>query len=499
MPRHVRDGSVAPLLRGLLGAACIGVTSAQADVFDRPWCELRTPDFRLVTDQPRHQAETAIRRLLRFRTVAEPYLPGEPNAGNPPLTIVLFTRARDFRQVTRGNPWISGFMQPSLADNLLVVGPPRLTGAFQDTLLHEYTHYLLRTRRELHLPPWFDEGMASLLGAVDLDGESVVIGKLPLDDLAADLVHDADHRDPTRPARRVALKRVIETDDLAQWRGRERRIFYSWSWALAHRLVLGQEDTLTDLRDPLAAYIGGQTASLTHALDTAPAALERELQRYLERRPPTITLSVPPVDAAPTSYRCLDARDTALTISATMLHLNPADAMTHLRAFVERSSDDPTLWVALSQAQEAAQHTDAALITARRAHELDDGVDGSIRLASALSAGCILIASAECRERWREAVPLLRSALSRDPTRHDAVFVLGLAYLYSGRAGEALNYLRIAHGRQPWASHVNFYLGEAYRLVGDTRSREHLERARAWSNTELWRLLADAALAELET
>jgi predicted Zn-dependent protease len=106
----------------------------------------------------------------------------------------------------------------------------------------------------------------------------------------------------------------------------------------------------------------------------------------------------------------------------------------------------------------------------------------------------VLEISEECRARWQESVPLLRASLRRDPERQDAIFTLGLAYLYSGRPGDALNYLRIAHQRQPWAAHVNFYLGETYRLVGDVRAREHLIRARQWSSTEIWRRLAEAGL-----
>jgi predicted Zn-dependent protease len=96
-------------------------------------------------------------------------------------------------------------------------------------------------------------------------------------------------------------------------------------------------------------------------------------------------------------------------------------------------------------------------------------------------------------------VPLLRAALRRDPTQQDAIFTLGLAYLYSGRAGDALNYLRIAHDRQPWTPALNFFLGETYRLIGDTRAEEYLQRARRWSPTELWRRLAEAGLELLDS
>ena len=182
-----------------------------------------------------------------------------------------------------------------------------------------------------------------------------------------------------------------------------------------------------------------------------------------------------------------------------MLHHNPRDAARRLEARLEQDPENPRLWRTLSLAREAADDAASALDAARRARALaPEDPATAVRLAGALAMGCITATSEACRGRWREAVPLLRGALARDPRRQDAIFLLGLAYLYSGRAGDALNYLRIAHRRQPWAAHVNFYLGESYRLIGDSRARAHLERARRWSPTGLWRMLAEAGLAELD-
>ena len=64
----------------------------------------------------------------------------------------------------------------------------------------------------------------------------------------------------------------------------------------------------------------------------------------------------------------------------------------------------------------------------------------------------------------------------------DAAYGLGVVYLHTGRAGDAVNYLRVAWRRAPWAARVNYHLGEAYRLVGDVaRARVHLTKALHWA------------------
>jgi tetratricopeptide (TPR) repeat protein len=473
----------------LATGAVAGASAAggRADPFQRTWCELRTADYRLVTDRPRDEARALASRLNAFRPLAEHYLPGARNALDPELQILLFQNARDFRRAVGNLGGVVGFMQPSLAGNLLVVGPDPAAGNEHETLLHEYTHYLLRTRTGLHLPAWFDEGLASFLASAEFGDGDAFIGALPIRRLEA-AMHGS----------RLTLAQALEAEDLWRWRGDRRRAFYAWSWLLVHRLLLGHEAGLADGREALHHALSVEGAALPDALGVTRVGLQRELERYAQRPAPRARHSIAEVSGTVAGYRCLDDRELTLTLSMAMMPGNAPDAVRRLDGLSARLPDDAAVWVHLSLASEYAGDSDRALAAARRAHELDDGVDGAIRVAGALSIGCILTTSEACRERWREAVPLLRGALADDPHRHDAAFLLGLAYLYSGRPGEALNYLRIAHRRQPWATHINYYLGESYRLIGDTRAREHLQRARSWSNSQLWRILADASLDLLE-
>jgi tetratricopeptide (TPR) repeat protein len=462
---------------------------AAADAFDRDWCELDAGEFRLVTDRPRDAAEDMVRQLQMFRLVAESYLPGIPNESNLPLKIVVFGNLRDFRRAVGGAD-VAGYMQPSLSENLMVVGPDPLTRGEHESLFHEYVHYLLRTRMNIHIPIWFDEGLAGLLSSATVDGQSVVIGAMPQPYLRTTI----DNGD-------LRLTQVLETDDARRWRGERLRAFYAWSWLLTHRLLLGQEAGLPDQRPALAEFLGESRPSLPEALALSPRAMERGLERYLGRSVAKRTHEGEPATSPAGAYRCLGDNEKTVEIALAILPHNPDLAVRKLRARLAGDAQPATLWLALSLAEEAVGEREAAVAAAREAlaHAPTDP-SASARLAGALVLGCILEVSATCRSRWQEATPLLRRALREDPNQQDAIFMLGLAYLYSGRPGDALNYLRIAHRRQPWAGHINFYLGESYRLIGDRRrALEHLQRAQQWSPMEVWRRLADAALAIMET
>lgn len=429
-----------------------------------------------------------VQRLRTFRPVAEQYLPGEANPDDPPLTVIAFQRASDFRR-TVGTAEMAGYMQPSFTESLMVVGPDHGGQGEHESLLHEYVHYLLRTRNDVNIPTWFDEGLASMLSSAEFRPGEVEIGVLPTARLEGAIRES-----------RLRLADVLGAADVWDWRRDRRAGFYAWSWLLVHRLMLGHQIGQHDLRAATVDFLAGNAPTLASAIGTPVPSLQRELERYLERREPRRVHEVAVEKTSPPGYRCLSSTRTVRQLAEAVVQLNPELVARHLTTELEDRADDPELWTLMSLAEEASGRREPALDAARRAVALaPDDISANVRLASTLAMGCILDVSAECRGRWQEAVPLLRRALRRDPARQDAIFTLGLAYLYSGRAGDALNYLRIAHQRQPWAPHVNFYLGESYRIIGDVRAREHLARARQWSPTELWRKMAEAGLERLRS
>lgn len=477
-----RRGRLGLALAVLLLAAPV---AANADAFDNTWCEVNTGDFRLITDASVAEARAMVRTLQVFRPVASRYLPGTANPEDPPLRVVVFSGRRDFRRAIDGGN-VVGYLLPAFSESLMVVGPDPNAFAEHESLLHEYVHYLLRTRHAINLPTWYDEGLAGMLSSARLEDGRLVLGDLPTRRIERGVRQS-----------KLSLADVLDGEDIWDWRPDRVRGFYDLSRLLVHRLALGQLAGRSDWRAGLEAFLAEEHTSLPAALGLSPAAMERRLLRYLDR-PASVAHDVRLPADDDLQLRCLDQSETVVQVSQAIVYHHPDYAAQALRRRLEVDPDNADLWRTLSVAEESRGDRDAALAAARRALALaPDDPAAATRVASALAMGCVLGVSPECRARWQEAVPLLRASLRQDPRRQEAIFTLGLAYLYSGRAGDALNYLRIAHRRQPWAPHVNFYLGESYRLIGDSRAEQHLERARRWSPTELWRRLAEAGLEAL--
>ena len=109
-----------------------------------------------------------------------------------------------------------------------------------------------------------------------------------------------------------------------------------------------------------------------------------------------------------------------------------------------------------------------SLETAERALALDAEHPGAnIRMAEVNVTRCSQATRDGCLSIWRESAEFYRRAVRNDPDNVEAALGLGVIYLHVGQPGDALGYLRVAHGRAPWVPRINLFLGEGYRLIGD--------------------------------
>jgi tetratricopeptide (TPR) repeat protein len=461
-------------------------TSTRTAADPGPWCRLTAADFHLLSDLGEVEQRNLLQRLRWLQPVAEPYLPGRPKASLAPLKIIVFSRRSDFRRMT-GKRKFAGFMQPSLRTDRLLVGPIR--GDLTETLQHEYVHYLLRNRLDVSLPMWFDEGLASILGTVEMDKEALV-GELPTERMRGRLDPSAD-QDPAR----TMLAKTLSATEVASWPQHRIDGFYDWSWLLTHYLTLGPEAEQADL----PAYLGTRSQSLTEHLGVSEATLLRGLGRYLRGPLEVRRVPLPEADPSASSFECLGTYERDLELARAILIQNPKMARTLLSAHLSDHPDDVGLLVTRARIEQAADRLDAARVLAVRAEALAPASANVTILQADLTVhGCLLPLDENCPRRWQQAAPRYRAALKRDADRLDAVLSLGIAYLYSGRPGEAVNYFRVAYGRMPWAAVANYYLGESYRQIGDTRAFGYLSNARNWASLPVWRMLAEESLRLLE-
>jgi tetratricopeptide (TPR) repeat protein len=475
--------------------ALAGIFASPARAAEPPWCETRSDTFQLVSDLPETEQRELLQKLLRLEQIAEPFMPGEPVSRSDPLKLVVFQHRKDFLALT-GKRKFAGYMQPSLQTNRLLIGPIR--GGLDETTLHEYAHYLLRSRGGVSLPLWFDEGLATLLGNTRLSQDTAVIGSMPAERLERRLDRNAEFLSPQQ-----RLNRTLEASDLQTWRSERINEFYDLAWLLVHYLYFDvyQEELVVGAITTagLTGYLQAGEPTLQEHLNVSSSQLLRALERHLDRWDPPEPVPIPEVRVANTEFRCLTALERDLSLALAVHMQNPDKARSLLKPHSTRSAlaamNDAqaiALKIALARIEVASDAIDAAESRVQEALSLAPEHPEAIILgADLLVHDCLFERSEDCSSRWQRAGASYRSALRRDPSRYDGILGVGLAELHGGRPGDAANYLKVAHSRAPWAAVINFYLGESYRLMGDSRARVYLENARSWAEQEVWRLLAE--------
>ena len=476
-----------------MALAVICANTAQADIQHHEWCRFTTPDFDLVSDLSSRSAHALAERMTRFARATE-IIVSQPPLRGPALEIIAFRRAQDFRRVFRARN-LSGFTLPSLARYTIVFAPAYGRGKSRPlTAWHGYTHYLLRSSRRMNHPAWYEEGFANFLSTMYPTKDGIVVGHIP----SSDRLHMAR----LRPVLANLLDGRLHIDP----GHRDPRGNHLHAWLLVHMLQLGHLAGLptfrTGVSEMLALIDAGESAAsaVEQALDVDVATLQRLLKTYRGRRSlPTETLVVDLASEPPPAVDCLDARDTShLLASAAASTGNDRYARDLFQRILEQTPDDVDALVGLSGVSDGRDH---ALDAVRRALALDaDHAGANVRMAELTSDQCLDAAPEQCVVIWRESAEHYLRALAGDPDHVEAIFGLGLAYLYAGRFDDAVTQLQVAHERAPWMPRVNLFLGEAYRYAGDTaRARTHLMQAMHWHFSGRWRDRAASSLATLES
>ncbi len=452
------------------------------------WAQYASADFTITSDLGLDEVTGIATALnaLRQSVTDLPGLRADPDAEPrryPPLQILIFSRRKDFTRITR-KPVFAAFTQPGLTQTLLVVGPSGTRTSLTHNTLHEYTHYLLRLQAQ-NYPPWYEEGVATLLGhtrmkttANGLRVETRLPRRLADDGMSVEALFGVRYY-IDMPARRL-------------------QNFYASSAELVNFLLFANLASYPDYRPALERYLATRDVSAWTTDELSLGSLIKHARAY-ERRRSELSRSVDIETSRPVLERTPLTENEALRrIAQSAEAINPAESARIYGTLIAAAPDDLTLQNARIRSLievdiEAARR---ALDELKQLAPEDTGL--LINDAAILTRDCLLRSGPDCRELWRSASALLRRALRQDPERIDAVLLLGVAELYSGRPGRAVNYLKATLNRVPWSPVVNFYYGECQRLLGTTQARPHLEKARSWALLDYIRELAEASLAELD-
>jgi tetratricopeptide (TPR) repeat protein len=131
-------------------------------------------EFVIVTSRSASQARKFVEDLAKFRLTLERALGKHATKSDFPTTIVI-TGASDWRAWLQPRENVAGFFQRARFANYLALNgdaPPEEALAI---VFHEFTHYYLASQFSGEYPPWFNEGLAELMGYARFKQDSVVL------------------------------------------------------------------------------------------------------------------------------------------------------------------------------------------------------------------------------------------------------------------------------------------------------------------------------------
>ena len=152
-----------PLAVGIVWAlgACATPTVSLREADLEGWLELRSRHFILMGDVPREELERFATDLAVFVAVVEEVTNAAAHGARVPARLYLVDgRVEELLKPGWG---LAGYMAARLDGYYCVVGTSAHAPLTRETILHEYTHFLVRKGSALDYPRWYDEGLAEVL------------------------------------------------------------------------------------------------------------------------------------------------------------------------------------------------------------------------------------------------------------------------------------------------------------------------------------------------
>src|SRR6266850_1573420 len=220
----------------LLATVLLLTTSALSE--EKPWREVRSPHFRVITDGSEGAARRVAREFELMRSMFADRFPGFRIDSPAPLLILApedesSTKklVPEFWQHSGPKPaglYFHGWEKQYALVRLDVINSDRIDPDTFGVVYHEYVHSLLHLNFRW-LPTWLDEGLAEFYGFTRFEGSHTYIGAPPKN------VHRMEvlWRRSSMPLAKFLDQRGSFTKDED-----DTHLFYAQAWALTHFLTM---------------------------------------------------------------------------------------------------------------------------------------------------------------------------------------------------------------------------------------------------------------------
>lgn len=354
----------------LLGAACV-LAPAQAKA---EWHESKSRHFVIYGDASPEWMRAYSIKLEKFdqavrmlRNMDDP-TPGESGR----VTIYMLPDQKAVSRLAVGRRTaISGLYIPRASGSVAFV-PRRMDPGYSDlladnALFHEYAHHLMFQSVEQALPPWLIEGFAEFYTTARFERDDTVRLAMPAEHRAAGLYH----------LPRPDFAKFFSSRPYERGSDYDAEAFYGWAWLMTHYLNFAEERK-GQLGRYVAAIQGGEdSVAAARRIFGDLKTLGNDADRYL-RREKFLSLAVtqPPPSASGVVVRKLTKGESAMmpTILTSKRGVDSETApkvASEARRTAAQFPNDPSVLIALAEAEYDARQFSAAEAAAARATQLN--------------------------------------------------------------------------------------------------------------------------------
>lgn len=445
---------------GLVGVATLILLCAEG-AHGRDWAAYTTDHFTLYTDAAEDDVLELLSGFEEYRRVALAVLnlPDEPE--NERLKIVHPVRSSDFRALANDSN-VGGFFYHREFGPRMVVAPSGNWGdrTNASTLYHEYVHYLMDQHSDLNYPPWYREGLATVLMRVRRSRTTISVG-VPIASVAT-----------SRP--RASLEDIVSTD----YDGGVGD-FYAMSWLFTHYLAIDSHDhpeRKQQLADYLRRYDAGEDPieAFVASFGEHPSAMQPELDAYRRRSTMGVYVFPRAEYTGAISKRVLDDGEELYLLGdlAAELYRNDA-ALDRFDRFDERHADSPLRLKVMSRRAVALVHEDrvdeAGAVVEQLIATGTEDPDVMADIAHYFHDRFEIKSGepgADGRGDLERSIAYGSRALAGNPTDLEALFYLGRAYEFIGDFDAATDTLLRAYELTPGVTNIYITLARALFKAG---------------------------------
>jgi tetratricopeptide (TPR) repeat protein len=217
----------------LLVSGLLIVSQAEAAAGEKPWVEVGSPHFRVLTDGSQAQARHVANEFEQLRYVFVDQFPTFRVESGAPL-LVFAARDEETAKALEPRRWKmkgakpAGLFHHGWEKQYVMVRLDTWGQGAHEVVYHEYTHSILHLNAHW-LPVWLDEGMAEFYAYTQFQEHEIYVGA------------------PTERYRTLLAKPLLPVENLITtgylspyYRDEDtQQMFYAESWALVHFLTFG--------------------------------------------------------------------------------------------------------------------------------------------------------------------------------------------------------------------------------------------------------------------